>query len=125
MLNVTKGLSYPLSFGANGGLARSSGSQKILANIKNIVTTRLGERYMARDLGTNIASHLFSNIGSIPFAVLATDVRTAIQRYEPRVQVISVQIKQSESEESTLKINIIYKVKTLGLSPEVSLDFEV
>jgi|11BtaG_2_1085332.scaffolds.fasta_scaffold73821_1 hypothetical protein len=126
MISQVKGLAFPLRFANNGGLSRSNGEAKILDNVKNIVTTRIRERYLNPSFGTNVASHLFGKLGQIPLPVMTSDVQTAIRQHEPRMILLGITIDEIDDVSGTsLKINISYKIKSLGFMPEVQTSFEV
>ncbi len=126
MISQVKGLSFPIRFANNGGLSRSIGQEKILDNVKNIVTTQIRERYMIPDFGTNIAGYLFKKLGQVPLGVMTSDVRDAIKKHEPRMILLGISIEEIEDSSGvSLKINIRYKIKSLGFMPEVETSFEV
>lgn len=114
MSTVPQGISFPLRFGASGHLVRSSGSAKLVENMKSLVLSRLGERSMEPEFGTAGIQQVFR--GAAPsLSVVETLTREALAKYEPRVTVGSVTVKQLDRREGTgLAVEVVYRVRDTG-----------
>ena len=90
MLDV-RGPSYPFAIDpARGGVAWAVGTDKLVDNVRLILTTRLGERPMFRDFGTPIHSLVHEpNEGSLA-RLIARHAREALMQLEPRIIVTDV-----------------------------------
>ena len=85
-------------------------SSAIKEDIKVLIMTSKGERMMEPDMGTNIptlAGQVFENIDIEEMQMLIeTEIREAIQRWMPFINVANIVVKDSEMDNS-LKINQI------------------
>ena len=59
----------------------------IIQSVRNLVSTRKGERPFRPDYGINIVDYLFELMDESAGLQLLTDVFDAVQFYEPRVQI--------------------------------------
>ncbi len=93
-MSVPQGLAHPFRFGGTGGLARASGDDKIKTNLKVIVQTALRERVMRPELGTVSFHQVLRNATSPAQALIRQLVAEAIAKHEPRVQLLSVDVRR-------------------------------
>lgn len=77
--------------------------------LRNLIHTRHYERPFAPDLGCQIHNLLFENSDSMTLILAERTIRTAITKYEPRVDVLDVSVTASESNE--VFITIEYKIR--------------
>lgn len=78
-------------------------------SIKNLILTDRGERLMQPNLGGNINAMLFENITPATLLVIQNSVRTTIELYEPRAQVIDV-TATSNIDDNTVRVNIAFYI---------------
>jgi phage baseplate assembly protein W len=97
---------------STGGVAVLTDAVSILAqHIETIVLTMLGERVMMPQYGSPVEGSLFASINSRLIALLPSDITTAIQTWEPSVQVVSVTPSYNITQApSTLTIDIQFTV---------------
>jgi len=76
----------------NSDLIALKNETAISRSIKNIVFTVPGEKFFNESFGSNISRVLFENIDEISASIIADEIRQSIVNYEPRVQLISVQV---------------------------------
>jgi len=65
----------------------------IARSIRNLVFTLPGERFFNQNLGSKISKSLFENIDDISASILQDEIKNTIENYEPRVDLISVDIE--------------------------------
>lgn len=78
-------------------------------SIKNLILTDRGERLMQPNLGGNINAMLFENITPATILVIQNSVRTTIELYEPRAEVIDV-TATSNIDDNTVRVNIAFYI---------------
>jgi phage baseplate assembly protein W len=78
-------------------------------SIKNLILTDRGERLMQPNLGGNINAMLFENITPSTLLVIQNSVRTTIELYEPRAQIIDV-TATSNIDDNTVRVNIAFYI---------------
>jgi phage baseplate assembly protein W len=91
-----------------GDLATKSGSNAIKQALTNLVLTSFYERGFNTECGTNINSSLFeNNIAGVTAQGMQQAIKNAIRNYEPQVDLIDVQVFDSDSG-NTINVNILY-----------------
>lgn len=76
-------------------LARLTDENSIIRAIKNIVLTRRGERPFFPEFGCNITGLLFENFNEFTKTAMETEIKTAIENFEPRANVIDVVVQEN------------------------------
>lgn len=79
-------------------------------SIKNLILTDRGERLMQPNLGGNIRAMLFENITPGVLTLIEDQVRTTLNLYEPRAELLDV-TASSYIDDNTVRINIVFFVK--------------
>jgi uncharacterized protein len=104
-----KGWSFPISLGEGDAPGISQGQESILQSIRVILATSPGERVMRPDFGCGLHQLVFSLNDSRTTGQAAREVREALVRWEPRIDVLDVQA-QGVGEE--LLISVSYRVRS-------------
>jgi phage baseplate assembly protein W len=76
-----------------------------------ILGTMPGERPMRPQFGCAIHDHVFSGIDGHTLGRIDHDVRVALDRWEPRALVLSVDFDLSERAAGRLLIDITYRIR--------------
>ena len=73
-------------------------------------------------MSTDINSDVFDNISDLTMSRIAAATRRVIELYEPRVQVLAVDVEKEEEEEgTTLIVNLIYRVNGQTISQQIPI----
>ena len=88
---IGAGWSYPLGTDATGGVALVTREREIEQAIRLILGTACGERPMRPEFGCRIHDHVFGPANSATAGQIAYDVREALERWEPRIEVNEVE----------------------------------
>lgn len=100
---------------ATGGVAYlSSYNQIIEQHIATIIMTNITERVMVPNYGSPLQQAVFQPIGSIQNAVIASDIKKAINTWEPSVTILSVKINGNPQSLSELDIVVSYSINPLN-----------
>ena len=95
------GFAFPFRIDpAGGGVARTSGADKIRDNIRVILATRLGERVMLRDYGTRVASLVHDPNDDALAVLIRREVQEALLAWEPRVLVTALSVDRGSGSTS-------------------------
>ena len=105
------GVAFPLRVDSQGSLALVSGTDDIDEAITLIVSTAQGERPMRPLFGCGIHDYVFDTIDARTIAVLEREIRIALDRWEPRIEVAAIDIDTSEADAGRLPIDISYVVR--------------
>lgn len=90
-------------------IARQTNEQAIFSSLKNIILTRKGERPFFPDFGCNISSLLFENLNQFTQRAAETEVRTAIENFEPRVSLIRLLVN-GQPDNNTMDISLYFTI---------------
>ena len=107
-----KGWSFPPEFGPNGKNVKMVEEEADVKQALNILfTTALQERLNRPDFGCDLNRFMFEEID----AGLALDVQemilNAIDEYEPRIELLRIEVTESEDRSRLLLIEIDYQIK--------------
>lgn len=108
---VGAGWAFPLRTSMTGGVALVSDEREIAEAIRLILGTSVGERPMRPDFGSRIHDFVFAEADSGTAIRLAAEVRLALRRWEPRIEVLSVEVSIDEVNRNLLYIDIRYLIK--------------
>lgn len=84
----------------------------IARSVRNLVLTYPGERFFNQLLGSKVSQSLFNNIDSISSSVIEDEIRNTIQNYEPRVELISVDVSPNDEQ---YEFNVTIKYYIIGI----------
>lgn len=98
-------------------LARKFDAAAVKQSIRNIILTRKGEKPFDPNFGSNVSNFLFEQFDSVTRLALVAAVENSIQNYEPRVELLSVEVN-SYDERNAINIILEYRIK----SPEGQTD---
>jgi phage baseplate assembly protein W len=105
---IGAGWSYPLGTDATGGVALVNREREIEQAIRLILGTACGERPMRPEFGCRIHDHVFGTATSATAGQIAYDVRQALERWEPRIEVRDVSVGFDAIEAGSLYVDITY-----------------
>lgn len=105
------GWNFPVGL-ERGGIALARYEESIRQAIWIILATARGERKMRPDFGCGIHDLVFSPNSAEIAGRVATEVRQALIRWEPRIDVEQVSAGNDPGEPSRLLIEIQYRVRS-------------
>jgi uncharacterized protein len=110
MSDITgSGIAFPLRLDARGALALSRGDASVRDAIAVILGTAPGERQMRPEFGCGVHDLVFENVDALTVGRIEREVRIALDRWEPRIQVVDVRVASGGAEE--LRIDIDYALR--------------
>ena len=105
---VGSGWSFPLRTDTSGSIALASGDREIEEAIALVLGTAPGERPMRPEYGCAIHDFVFAPADATTAGRIAYEVRVALDRWEPRVDVTDVEVTPAPGEVATLYVDIRY-----------------
>jgi uncharacterized protein len=108
---VGAGWAFPLGVDARGGIALARREYELEQAMRLILATYPGERPMRPDFGSRLRDYVFRSATVDTAAELSQEVRKALLRWEPRVDVKAVNVTVDEAERNKLYIDISYAIK--------------
>ena len=119
------GLAFPLQVNRLGGIALASGEQDIDQAIELILSTAPGERPMRPEFGCGVHDFVFDTIDAATVGRLETEIRTALDRWEPRIEVQAVDFDLDHMLDGQLLIHIGYRVRSTNSERNLVYPFYV
>ena len=89
---IGRGWAFPLRTDATGGIALVAREREIEEAIRLVLGTSPGERPMRPEFGCRIHDYVFASADGATASAIAAEVREALRRWEPRVDVEDVQV---------------------------------
>jgi uncharacterized protein len=86
--------------------------ESIRQSIRIILETARGERVMRPDFGCGINERVFALNDSATRGIVEDEVREALIDWEPRIEVLDVEVTAEGPEGQVLMINIEYKIRS-------------
>ena len=78
----------------------------IARSVRNLIFTQPGERFFNQNLGSKVSKVLFENMDEISASVIKDEIENTINNYEPRVDLISVDVSPNyDNNEFNVTIN--------------------
>lgn len=106
-----QGWAFPLQFNPRGQIALAAGERDIVQAIQLILSTMPGERVMRPEFGCQAWELVYSPIDADTISLMANYVTEALDRWEPRISVDSVESFRDPADDGTLLVQIQYTVK--------------
>ncbi|MGI8664485.1 MAG: GPW/gp25 family protein [Jatrophihabitans sp.] len=108
---VGQGWRFPLGASGQGGIALSSGTEKIEQSMRLILATYPGERPMRHKFGSRLRDFVFEGVTDDNLDRVAHEVRSALLQWEPRIDIAEVSATPDPNRASVILIGIDYVVK--------------
>lgn len=105
------GWKFPVRINPLGQIVMSRHEEDIKEAIWVILSTAKGERQMRPDFGCGIHDLVFAAINAGLLIQVETEVREALTFFEPRIDVVNVEVSDKEADNGRLMISIDYRVR--------------
>lgn len=107
----------------NNDLALKRDEESVKESLKNLILTDKGERLMQPNVGGNVRSLLFDNITPATIKLAEEQIRSTIDDYEPRAEIIDVEVK-SAADENRIEITIRFFLTNIEQPISVNIFLE-
>ena len=108
---VGSGIAFPMRIAPSGGVALVSREREIEEAIRLILGTSPGERPMRPEFGSRISEHVFGPANASTAGQLAYEVRVALERWEPRIDVEDVEVGFDSVDTGVLYLDVRYRIR--------------
>ncbi|MGN9786576.1 GPW/gp25 family protein [Nonomuraea sp. ZG12] len=108
---IGAGWAFEVRADQTGSIALVTGEQEIVQSIRLILGTSPGERPMRPEFGCAIHDLVFAPANAGTAGLLSYEVRTALERWEPRIDLVDVQVGFGRADEGILLIDIRYALR--------------
>lgn len=108
---IGSGWSFPIQIGKSGGIGLAHLTDELEQSIRIILETPVGQRMMRPTFGSRLHELVFQPNDLQTAATAVRYVEEALAMWEPRIQVVDVQVMPEQmSEGGTLMLKIKYEV---------------
>ena len=107
----------------SGDMGKKTGAGAVKGAILSILKTDFNERLFQPEFGSNIRALLFEQMNPITVERIKTEVKEAVERHEPRAQVIGIQVEAQE-EKNRYLVKILFNVTSIAQPQELETYFE-
>jgi len=119
-----RGWAYPIRLDPRtGGVALSEHERDIRESVRIILGTTPGERVRRPDFGCGIHRLTFEVVDTALMTRIDAAVRDAMKRFEARIEVLNVEIDQTDLSVGMLMIKLNYRVRQTNQTGNVVYPF--
>jgi phage baseplate assembly protein W len=119
-----RGWAFPPRFAsAFSDVAMVAGERDIGESLFILLSTAQGERVMVPTYGCDLHRFVFAKLSTGMMTEIADMVATAILRWEPRIDVIAVDVAGDADEPAMVRINIDYRVRRTNVRSNLVFPF--
>ena len=108
---IGAGLGFPVRIDPTGSMTLVSDHAEIRESIRLILGTAYGERPMRPEFGCGIHDLVFQSNTAGLRGLVAAEVRDALTRWEPRVDVLDVRVESPEDARNQVVISIACRIR--------------
>ncbi|WEF34308.1 GPW/gp25 family protein [Pseudoduganella chitinolytica] len=119
------GWAFPPSFSRAGGTTMVDDDVDIRESLVILLSTRPGERVMRPLYGCNLHALVFEQVSETVVGAIRQAVASAVERCEPRVQVVLVTVLPGPDLDGVLPIEIVYRVRATNTTHNLVYPFYV
>lgn len=121
---IGTGWSFPPCFdNTTGGVVMVTGYTDIDQSLWILLNTAIGERVLLYGYGCDLRQWLFQPMNSTNIALIKDIVQGAINLYEPRIAVNSIDVLTDQLDNGILNISIDYTLRTTNSRYNLVLPF--
>jgi phage baseplate assembly protein W len=110
-LHLGTGVAFPFSVDDRGGVALARDEEDVQQAIGIILSTAPGERPMRPEFGCDVHNLVFEAIDALTLGQVEHAVRVALDRWEPRIDVESVEFQLGRVRDGVLETQIGYRLR--------------
>ena len=101
----------------NNDLISIKNETAIARSVRNLIFTLPGERFFNENLGSRVSQTLFENMDEISASVIKDEITNTINNYEPRVDLIDVNVEPNY-DNNEFNVTIRYYIVGIDVLPQ-------
>jgi len=109
-----KDIPFNLKKDTNTDIKLIEEERSVQQSVKNILLTSKGELHYFPQFGSRIRKYLFEKLNSFTYLGIRDEIRFALENFEPRITLISIDIKPSV-DENKLEVDLIYNINSINI----------
>ncbi|KWN65852.1 GPW/gp25 family protein [Burkholderia ubonensis] len=120
-----RGWAFPPSFDLITGVRMVADEIDIHQSLRILFLTQPGERIMRPDFGCDLQSSVFENINEELLAKIKAQITDGIERTEPRVELLLVELEPHPDHPSRLKLQVLYQIRGSDLMQQLNGELDI
>lgn len=116
------GWSFPPSF-TRKGVVLSEYEQDIKESIAILLTTNKGDRVFRPHYGSTLRKWVFSNMSLTEQTLIINEIKEAVNRCEPRIEITNLALSLTDMEEGKLFVEMDYKIRLTNRADNIVFPF--
>jgi phage baseplate assembly protein W len=105
------GIAFPFAVGRHREIALTSGVADVEQAIRIILATAPGDRPCRPEFGCGVHALVFEVVDAATIGSLDRAIRTALHRWEPRIEVDAVAVDDTRRADGLLLVEIAYRLR--------------
>lgn len=105
------GIAFPLQANAQGKLALAGEELDVEQAVFLILSTAPGERPMRPEFGCRVHDYVFDRIDAETMGRIEREIRVALDRWEPRIDVTGIDFDFGASEQGRVDVVLGYRLR--------------
>jgi phage baseplate assembly protein W len=105
------GVAFPLGVDQRGGIALARDELDVEQALWLILSTAPGERPMRPEFGCRAHDYVFDRIDGETIGLIDREIRIALDRWEPRVEVVAIDFDLSLADDGQLLVELTYRLR--------------
>lgn len=101
----------------NYDLIATKNETAIARSVRNLILTQPGERFFNENLGSRVSRELFENLDPISASNIKDEIENTINNYEPRVELIDVDVAPNY-DNNEFNVTIRYYIVGIDVLPQ-------
>jgi hypothetical protein len=106
-----RGWRFPVGVDGDGRIALSEHEQDVREAIRLVLSTSPGERVMRPEFGAGVHDFVFETLSATAVGSMQSAIRRALLRWEPRAELLAVEVRGEPGEVGTVLVAIDYRVR--------------
>ena len=120
-----RGWRFPIRVNGRGGLDWSEGDESISEAIWTILSTPRRSRIMQPAFGCGMHDYVFAPNNAATRAIVEAEVRGALVKWEPRIDVLRVTATPHRDAPNTLMIEVDYRTRANNAARNIVYPFYI
>lgn len=120
-----RGIAFPPRIGPDGGVAMSDGLQNVRESIQLILLTEPHQRLMLPQFGSGLRSFLHQPNTPATRRLIQQRITQALQRWERRIEIESVDVEQDPESPSRALATIRYRLVANQSQEQLSVGIDL
>ncbi|MBH1934408.1 GPW/gp25 family protein [Streptomyces sp. AV19] len=108
---IGAGWAFPAALTPSGEVALATGGEDVAQAIRLVLGTTPGERPMRPEFGCGVHGLAFDPLDATTVARADAEVRRALERWEPRIELDDLLFSTDSTDEGVLYIDVRYRLR--------------